>query len=323
MFDTSKPVSYYGNFEFSILEPNNEENLASICKALSHPLRIKILHQLLKAPRSVGELAKLNGLTNSTVLFHLQILEKATLAICKTKPNKKGKTLVFYINFNEIKIKTSTSANTPEKVETQSIGVGNYIYCKPLQYIRFATDERFIVFDNIDAYNPVRFDAKLICIDNGEICYAFSNAFAQKGTVDKIEFSLELSSESTYFCNDWKSEIIFAVCGVDVAVYLSPGDFGGERGKLTPIWWDDRYSQYGLLVTLEIKTDGVYLNGKKANDKINVSTLPLMQSDKLTFSVRTDKTRKYAGGFNIFGKTFGNYAQDILFKAYYTPHDEK
>lgn len=319
MFDTSKQISHYGNFEFSILEPNNEEKLASVCKALSHPLRIRMLYQLLKSPRSVNELSKLNGLTNSTVLFHLQILEKAALAVCKTKPNKKGKTLIFYINFNEIKINTSENANMPMKVETQSIGVGNYTYCKPLQYIRFATDERFIVFDNIDAYNPVRFDAKLICIDNGEVCYAFSNTFAQRGTVDKLEFSLELSSESPYFCNDWKSEIIFSVCGIDVATYLSPGDFGGERGKLTPIWWDDRYSQYGLLVTLEIKTDGVYINNKKINDRITLASLPLTDSDKLTFSVRTDKTRKYAGGFNIFGKSFGNFPQDILFKAYYTP----
>lgn len=320
MFDTGKKVSHYGNFEFSILESNCEEKISSVCKALSHPLRIKLLYQLLKAPRSVIELAKSNGMTNSTILFHLRILEKANLAVCKTKPNKKGKTLVFYINFSEIKINTLSNVNTPVKVETQSIGVGNYIYCKPEQYIRFSTDERFIVFDNIDAYNPVRFDAKLICIDNGEVCYAFSNAFTQKGNVEKLEFSLELSSESPYYSNDWKSEIIFTVCGIDVATYLSPGDFGGKRGKLTPIWWDDRYSQYGLLVTLEIKSDGVYLNNTKVNNRIKLSSIPLTESDKLTFSIRTDKSRKYAGGFNIFGKTFGNYAQDILLKANYIPN---
>ena len=106
------------------------------------------------------------------------------------------------------------------------------------------------------------------------------------------------------------------MCGVDVCVYLSLGDYGGKRGHLTPDWWDDRYSQYGMLTTVTVDSQGVLLNGKRVSDRITLSTLPLTEDDKITFGLRTTPNSRYAGGFNIFGKSFGNYAQDIVMKAY-------
>ena len=71
-------------------------------------------------------------------------------------------------------------------------------------------------------------------MDNGEVTYAFSNAFAKQNTVRRLEFSLELSSESPYYCNDWKSEIVFSVCGIDVAEFLSLGILETSAGFFPP-----------------------------------------------------------------------------------------
>jgi len=315
MFDTTQSPSFYGDFAFDLNDSDEHAHIALVAKALSHPLRLALLKQILRTPCSVTELAKMNGLTNSTIIFHLSILEQAHLVVSKTKPNKKGKTLIFYNNFKTITLSTEHTAERTSVV-TQSTGVGSYIHCKPTQYIRIATKDHFIVWEQNDAYNPLRHNAELICIDNGEVVYAFSNAFARKNKVERLEFSLELSSESPFFCNDWKSEIFFSVNGVAVCSYLSLGDYGGERGSLTPDWWDDRYSQFGMLTTVAIDGQVLLLNGKRTTDRVTLDDLALSSDDKITLSLATHPSSKFAGGFNIFGKSFGNYTQDIVLKAY-------
>ena len=320
MFDASKQNSFYGNSTYTVTDLRERDRIVAVTKALSHPLRLDILDQLLHEPRTVTELARINGLTNSTVLFHLRMLEEASLIICRTKPNKKGKTLVFYINFNTISFTTQAQSSFSNAISMQTVSVGSFSQCETQKYLRIGTSDHFVVLDRDDVYNTARFDAGLIGIDNGSVTYEFSNAFAKQHKLLGLEFSLEVSSESPYFRNDWKSEILFSVCGIDVACYLSPGDFGGERGRLTPSWWDDRYSQYGLLVTLLIDHEGVRINGEPVKTSITVDDLPIQKNNRFSFGIRTDPNRKYAGGFNIFGKTYGNFAQDIVMKAYLADH---
>ena len=316
MFDTDKSINRYGEVYADLTSDAGEAKTLLIAKALSHPARIRLLRQLLRIPRSITELGRLNHMTNSTVIFHLRLLEEAGLLFSRTQPNKKGKTLIFYVNFSNIVLSLQNdSLELRDTVLRQTLGVGSYISAAPTGYIRIATEDRFLVLEKDDIYNPSRFEAKLLCLDNGEVTYAFSNAFAKRHRVKRLEFSLELSSESPYFCNDWKSEIIFSVCGVDVASYLSPGDFGGTRGRLTPEWWDDKYSQYGLLVTLSIDGEGVSLNDEYVRKDLTLRDLPLTQADRITFSLRTDPSLRYAGGFNIYGSRFGNEPQDIVMCA--------
>lgn len=317
MFDTNKKTNRYGDVHLNCTSEAEAQRVVTIAKALSHPLRVKILNQILREPRSIVDLAKLNKINNSTVIFHLKLLEEAELITSKARPNIKGKTLIFYINFSHIHLTMQTPISlNKENVVEQSMRVGYYISATPAEYIRIATDDKFVVMEIDDAYNPDRFDANLLCMDNGEVTYAFSNAVSKRAKVDRLEFSLEISSESPYYCNDWKSEIIFNVCGIDVATFLSLGDYGGIRGLLNPEWWDDKYSQYGVLVTVAIDKSGIYLNNEKVRDDINIATLELENHDRILFSFRTKMDSQYAGGFNVYGKTFGNEPQDIVMRAY-------
>jgi DNA-binding transcriptional ArsR family regulator len=51
------------------------EAQAQIMKALSHPTRLFIVHELAKAEKCVGELTKLVGADTSTISKHLSIMK--------------------------------------------------------------------------------------------------------------------------------------------------------------------------------------------------------------------------------------------------------
>lgn len=314
MFDSEQKINYDGIVKTSITDENDKERIFGIACALAHPLRLTILEQLLTQPRSITEIAKINKITNSTAIFHLKLMEKAQLVFSRCQPNKKGKTLIFYINFSEIGISTQPKAQSDIHIFTQSAGVGEYVEACFSKYLRIATSDNIIVLEHNDAFHSCRFDAQLLCTDGGKFTYAFSNAFAKENTVRRIEFSLELCSESPYFRNDWKSEISFDVNGTEILTYISPGDFGDRRGKLNPPWWANKYTQYGQLVRIAIDREGVWLNGNLSN-AITLDCLQLEKSNRLTFSVYTKDDAKYAGGFNLFGKKFGNFEQDIVLRC--------
>ena len=56
------------------------EELAALCKALAHPVRLKILRHLLRENRCIcGSIVKVLPLAQSTVSQHLKILKEAGL----------------------------------------------------------------------------------------------------------------------------------------------------------------------------------------------------------------------------------------------------
>lgn len=314
MFNTQKETNLTNLISENIFNEQSRGRVLNLSKALSHPVRLAILQQLSGAPKSITELAQLNNITNSTAIFHLKLLEDATLVYSKTMPSKKGKTLIFFINFYSIHLFTEKDSASNTEVFTQSLGVGNYIDASFDKYIRIATEEESFILENNDAFDTRRFNAQLICTDNGTFTYAFGNQLFRQKAVEKIEFSFEICSEAPYYRNDWKSEITFAVNGVELVTYLSPGDFGGTRGELNPDWWDDKFTQYGTFVTVAVTNEGVYLNGEK-NGATSLKDLKLCQNNRIEFTIFVKKSAKYAGGFNLFGRKFGNHPQDILMKT--------
>ena len=53
------------------------------------------------------------------------------------------------------------------------------------------------------------------------------------------------------------------------------------------------------------------------NKKIAIGDLNLTGSNRLLFSLYNKKDAEHYGGFNLFGKNFGNYEQDIVLSAIY------
>ena len=91
-----------------------------------------------------------------------------------------------------------------------------------------------------------------------------------------------------------------------------PGDFGSRRGRLTPEFWaGNGATQYGLLTTWEVREDGAYINETKVN-KISIDKLNIMEKSYIDVRIGNREDAKYMGGFNIFGKGFGDFNQDII-----------
>ena len=57
--------------------------------------------------------------------------------------------------------------------------------------------------------------------------------------------------------------------------------------------------------------------GATVNDSIKINQLNLNEDNKVTFKVESKENAKNKGGFNIFGKNFGDYNQDIEMSVKY------
>lgn len=94
-----------------------------------------------------------------------------------------------------------------------------------------------------------------------------------------------------------------------IGVWNAPGDYGGRYGIFTPRWWGLNNTQYGDLVTCCVTDYGSFINTKTSSD-ICIDDLGFSDADYITLKIATDST----GGFNLFGKNFGDYNQDIAIR---------
>lgn len=304
------------------LRIDKDKDLNSIIllgEAISNPLRIKILRELQKEPFifSVPQLVKKLNIPTTTLIHHLEKLEKGKLIQMRYKGSTQGTTRIVCRNIS-CALVTFHCNYFKEDVElnvfTQETQVGLYSdFIGEILNIVTAKEE-------LKAENPFiddRVNAELIYTPNGIVTYNFSNNVAKTKEIEKINFSLELCSEAPYYDNDYLSEITFWVNKKEICTYLSEGDYGDRRGNVTPTWWSRKNTQYGKLVNILIDKTGVFINDKKVNDKINVDNLNLDKDNKVTFALGNKPTATYVGGFNLFGKCFGDHMQGIIMNVYY------
>ena len=114
---------------------------------------------------------------------------------------------------------------------------------------------------------------------------------------------------------DWKSDITLWINGIEIGTYTSPSDFVGRRGRLNPAWWPDSLTQYGSLLIWQIKDNTLNINGIPHFGK-NLSKLDLTSSPYISLRIGVKNDASNKGGLNLFGKSFGDYPQDIMFKIY-------
>ena len=297
------------------LTTEKEDDKTQICNigiALSSPLRVAILSQLKEGEKSITELAKLNYVSVSSILFHLRLLENAGLVnIVSVENNNRIRRYASISCFTISMI--FNSENKPEdeyKIYKSSQRVGEYVNANfGTKSGLITTSEAFLLYDN-KPFIPERINAELVYTNYGFVEYAFNNDF-KSSVIKDIRFSLEICSETPYYNNDFKSDIVFSINGIEILNYTSPGDFGGRRGLYSPSFWSISSSQFGKLLNIVIDEYGVSLNGEKVNDKININKLNADKNNRILFKIESKKNAINCGGFNIFGKNFGDYPQDI------------
>ncbi|MBO4963068.1 MAG: helix-turn-helix domain-containing protein [Clostridia bacterium] len=306
------------------IEKTEDTNkITLIGRALSSPIRIEILRLLNKGKALLlSEIAEELNLQVSSTAFHLSVLEDANLVNVEFSTKRKGTLKYFSYNaYKEISIilrNISPPNNAPSPI-VYNIPIGSFVDAKFTNSCGISTANELIMENNPNnCFIPNKIDAQIIWNKgSGYLTYAIPNDFAFKGTLAEVNLSLELCSETNGYNADYPSDITFSINGVELCTYLSLGDYGDHYGKYTPPWWYIESTKYGVLTNISIRSNGVYLNEKLVNKKINLDNLNLTNDTKILFTLQVKENAEHVGGFNIFGEKFGDYNQAIVFNALY------
>lgn len=317
-----KPVKIIGerNINLNIGNKSHQEQIVKIGKALSSPVRIKILNLLKVKALSIQEIAETLNLPLSSTAHHISCLEEAKMIVTETQPGLRGSMRVCVCSMQSIHIDGTEPNHNPNKNNiTVNMPIGNYYSCDVEPTCGLA-DENGIL-DTYDSpksfYSPLRTRAQLIWFHKGRIEYRFPNYCDNDIMPAEISFSMEICSEAPGYMEDWPSDITVSVNGKELGTYRSPGDFGARPGILTPPSWGSNRTQYGLLKTFSFRENGGYIDGRLVNPDTTINDLNLRDYPYISLTIEIKDYAEYVGGINIFGEKFGDYPQGIVMKITY------
>lgn len=300
------------------LDTDNEEQLCAVAKALSSNTRIEILKLLYYYSLNVGEISEKLGIPASSAGMHIRILEKAGLINTEMQPGTRGSMKLCSRKSDFITIRMSGRAKNQSQTQTVSMPVGAFTDCDIYPTCGLTSYEGFIGLEDKreSFFNPERLNAQLLWSSSGYVEYRFPNLLLKGKTAKSLSLSLEICSEAANYREDWKSDITLWVNEVDCGSWTCLGDYGDRRGHLTPVWWPVGSTQYGILTKWLINAEGSFVNDKRIS-AIGIDQLNLGDNYYISIRIGNKTDSEYAGGFNIFGKCFGDYPQDIVLSVEY------
>lgn len=296
-----------------VYDINDEEEIVNLGKAFSSPDRVKIFKMLLTQSAIISDMAKALNLSQSSVAFHLKILEDAGLVRMEKVPGKHGTSKLCSKKIDYANIRLLENGGLTNEIYSMEMSVGNFTECNVSPTCGLFSEKGVIGMEDQEYsfYLPERQTAGLLWTSRGYVVYRFANMLHKIDEPKTIVFTMEICSEAPGYREDWKSDITFWINGIECATWTCPGDYGRRRGRLTPPTWEMGQSQYGELIVLEVKEDGCYFNKEKVSD-IMIGNLNIKELPYIELKIGNKENAYYVGGFNIFGKGFGNYDQGIV-----------
>ncbi len=301
------------------LSLHHAEDLDMICKighALSLPERVRILKSLCDSSKNVSELAKELDIPASSVARHLNTLADAQLIFINYFPGPKGHvkycTHIVLKYILHIGSKKQLTSPTQEYSEELPIGMFSHCHIKaPCGMV--GKDTGLGLLDDPSIFFMAnRVKAECLWFDSGYISYNFPTAPLNHHPCSEISFSFEICSETTYYNNNWPSDITISINGIEVLTFTSPGDFGGRRGRYTPEFWPVTSTQFGILKNITVNREGVFMDMQFVSDRVKFDDLKLYDGSAVQLTIGIKDDAKHRGGLNLFGKNFGDYPQAII-----------
>jgi len=305
--------------ESHILEVRNEEAV-DMCRALAQESRFAILQLLAGGEKNINEIGTALGVSQPTVTKHIQQLEQVGLVVSEYLPGVQGMQKKCRLRFNRLIFNLAPDIATDDRIDEVSMPIGLYTLVNPSGTCGLANRTKFIGFlDKAQSfYDPERATADILWMANGFVEYTFPNDLPSTMEVERLEFVMEVCSEAPDHNPDWPSDLTLWINGVEVGTWTCPGDFGGKRGLLNPSWWVEHMTQFGLLKIWSIDREGSYVDGSRISDT-TLSRLMVVPQQPLTIRLGVKPDAEHQGGFNLFGRGFGNYAQDLVLRLHYVP----
>lgn len=294
-----------------------DEKWLPVYEALASNVRLKIINLLSISPLNIKELAEKLDLSSAILTMHVSKLEKAGIIKAERTRSKGGVQKICTLAVNSIEIDFPSNKLEQRKFHEYILPVGHYTDYHVVPTCGLATTDKVIGYFDDPRYflNSERVNASILWLTQGYIEYKIPNYLYSSQVPEELEISLELSSEAPGFNKNWPSDISFFINDNKLGQWTSPGDFGGEKGKYTPTWWEQNINQYGVLKILRVNSLGTFIDGERISnitiDEININT------KTWTFRIAVLEDAVHVGGLTLFGSGFGNYDQDIIFRLYY------
>jgi predicted transcriptional regulator len=290
-----------------------------VYEALASGVRLKVLELVREREMSIKELAQACGLSSAIMSMHAGKLEKAGLITSVMKRVNGGTSKYCRLAVAQLQVELSPSAADARRVYETSVPIGHYTSFEVEPTCGMATKDSLIgrYDDPRYFFEPERVNADILWFAKGFVEYKIPNYLHRSQRLLEIEITLELGSEAPYVNENWPSDIRFSLNGQSMGSWTSPGDYGLRRGKYTPDWWQADVNQYGLLKQVRINEAGTFIDG----NLISTLTTESLETNPNHWTLRLEAgesgSDRHAGGLTLFGRGFGDYDQDILFKVYY------
>ena len=291
-----------------------------IFKALGSDVRVQILNILLENNNmSMNELASRLNITNGALTGHIKKLESSGLISTSSESAGHGNQKICSVHLDKILIDLEKPEDF-QNVYNPELKVGHYSSYNICPTCGLASSKALIgeVDDARYFEHPDRYNADILWFTKGYVEYVIPNFIPSSQRITQITISAELSSEAPGINNVWPSDISFYLNDVCVGTWTSPGDFGDVKGLFTPDWWPQNWNQYGLLKLLVINKKGTYIDGLKISD-VTIDSFDLDYRSGIRFRMAVEDDAAHVGGLTLFGKSFGNYGQDIRVSLNYAP----
>lgn len=289
-------------------------------KALGSDTRIQILNILLEnEQKSMNQLATELNISNGALTGHIKKLEECGLINISNESAGHGNQKMCSVTQDRIIVDIKKPIDYKNVFETE-IKVGQFSRHQVWPTCGIATSESVIgEFDDIRYFNhPDRFTANILWFTKGYVEYTIPNLIPSNQRITQLSISAELSSEAPGIDNNWPSDISFYINDTKIGMWTSPGDFGDVHGMFTPQWWPQNWNQYGLLKLLVINDYGTYIDGLKISD-VSTLSLHLDYNSDIRLRLAVENDSEHVGGITLYGKSFGNYDQDIRVAINYAP----
>lgn len=291
-------------------------------KALGSDIRIQILKILLENNQmSMNQIANELNISNGALTGHIKKLEECGLISASNDSSGHGNQKLCSLIQDRILVEIEKPIDLSNVYNT-SIKVGQFSSHNVFPTCGMATSS-FVIgeLDDVRYFDhPDRFNADIMWFTKGYVEYVIPNLIPRNQKITQLSLSVEISSEAPGIDNNWPSDISFYINDTLVGTWTSPGDYGDVRGMFTPEWWPQNWNQYGLLKLLVINHKGTFIDGLKISD-VTTSELNLDYTSTIRFRIAVEEDSAHVGGLTIFGKSFGNYDQDIVVSINYAPLD--
>lgn len=281
-------------------------------KALGSEIRIELVKLLMENPNmNMNELAASLNITNGALTGHIKKLEDCGIISVTGESAGHGNRKKCAVLLDKVLIDFEPEESEKNVYQT-SLKVGHFSNYHVFPTCGLASVDSIIgeVDDTRYFAHPDRYQADILWFTKGFVEYIIPNFIPASQKIDQLTISAELSSEAPGVNNVWPSDISFYLNDLFIGSWTSPGDFGDVPGIFTPDWWYPYWNQYGLLKHLTIGEQGTFIDGLKISD-VTVRDLNLNYKSIIRLKLAVEDDSAHVGGLTIFGKSFGNYNQDI------------